>query len=78
MSFSIDANIAYGQFMEILYVAHRINPAEYTIIVKAFFLDCVYVLGMTPLKVALIDTESNFSAFINVNYPEYVSVRGHC
>lgn len=63
--------------METLYAAHGINPIAYTTTAKAFFLNCAHVLTMPPPKAKLINIESTFHTFINVNYLEYVSVKGH-
>ncbi|KAJ4727542.1 Transposase, MuDR, MULE transposase domain protein [Melia azedarach] len=77
MPFSVDRNITYEQFMQIVYAGYGINPTEESIKAKAIFVDCAQVLGM-PQTAASINTESSFRAFMNVANTAFINARGHC
>ncbi|KAJ4709031.1 hypothetical protein OWV82_018884 [Melia azedarach] len=77
MPFSVDRNITYEQFMQIVYAGYGINPTEETIKAKAIFVDCAQVLGMPQTSMS-INTESSFRAFMNVANTAFINARGHC
>lgn len=66
MSFCVNVDIGYEQFMELLYAAYGINSIECRIITKAIFVDCAQMLGVPLPKAEVINIKSIFRAFMSM------------
>lgn len=72
MPMCVDLDISFDNFMQVVYRAHEINPAEWKIKAKAIFIDSVQGRGVF-LVASNINNQITFKGFTNSNSLKYLS-----